>query len=163
MIVETDLPQGALLQRYANAPNFTDCYGTGVPGDVSCARYVEAFYTAPLFRCERLILGAFAGRPSTDIGAKAVARGTSETFAAWDVEARAEHQLMLCDMAAATRSWFMVQPNGTSTTLYFGSAVTPKDGKELGPIFRTLLPAHALYSKLLLAGARKRLINQDQY
>jgi len=163
MITEADLPADTLLQRYAQPPCYTDCFTTTLPGEISLPRYVEAFYVAPLFRCERLILGAFAGRPSTDFGAKSLAEGTATEFAAWDVEDRTANQLLMRDMNAATRSWFMTQPADDATTLYFGSAVTPKDGAELGAVFRAFLPAHTLYSRLLLSGARKRLLSQGQY
>ena len=161
MVAEATLPEEALLQRYATPPSYTDCFTTTVPSNVALPRFVEAFYTSPLFRCERIVLGAFAGRPSTDNGAKAVAEGRTDQFAAWDVEERTETQLLMCDMAAATRSWFMVRPAANTTELFFGSAVTPKEGKELGRVVRAFMPVHVLYSKLLLSGARKRLLSLD--
>lgn len=163
MVTVADLPEDTLLQRYIEPPCYTDCFATTLSGDISLPRYVEAFYTAPLFCVERLILGTFAGHPSTDLEAKAVAQGTAAKFAAWDVEDRTTNQLLMCDMKAATRSWFMTRPTDNATTLYFGSAVTPRDGKEMGAVFRAFLPAHTLYSKRLLSGARKRLLSQDQY
>lgn len=158
------LPDSALLARHAAGANYTDCFTLDVPQPVTLARYVEAFYTTPLFKAERVIL-ALAGRPSTDLQAAAVATGQADTFAAWQVEDRAPDQLLLCDMTGRTRSWFMVlaRPDGqTGTRLCFGSAIVAvpgrKDGSQtIGPLFRALTSAHVLYSRALLAAAAARL------
>jgi len=46
------------------------------------------------------------------------------------------------------------------TPLYFGTTITPppgaKPGQGLGPIFTALLRFHKLYSRALLAGARRK-------
>lgn len=124
MIREPDLPADALSARYRSEDgHYTDCFATDVQGEVSLAEFVEAFYTARLFRCERVILKYFAKRPSTDAEARAVAQGTAKSFAAWTVEDRTDTQLLMCDMHEATRSWFKVEPAGGSTRLFFGSAV----------------------------------------
>lgn len=160
----TPLPESALLQAYT-AGGHTDCYQTVTGGTVTLARFVQAFYTSRLFRAERAVL-TLAGFPGTDLQASHLASGTASTFAAWRVEARTADQLLLADVSARTRSWFMVvpQPGGpqTHTLLYFGSAVTavpnPKTGTAtMGPVFRMLLGVHKLYSRALLASAARRL------
>jgi hypothetical protein len=125
-----------------------------------------AFYTTAVFKLERLILKLAVSRPSTDAQAKQLAAGSIDAFAAWDVEARSDNQLLMCDVQRRTRSWLMVVPmegsSGTPTRLYFGSAVVPvknaRTGKlTLGFVFRALLGFHRLYSVVLLSAARSRL------
>lgn len=159
MVAPAPLPDIALLQRYAARPEcYTDCYCTEVAGIVDFPTFVSAFYTTPLFKLERLILRVAVKRPSTDDDARALARDDSDQFAAWTVEARAENQLLLCDMAGATRSWLMAEPLGGATLLYFGSAVVPRDGAQgMGLSFRLLLGFHKAYSRALLWSARRRL------
>jgi hypothetical protein len=55
------LPQ-ALLAKYAQGGNYTDCYTTKVARPVSHAEYVEAFYTSALFKLERLLLARFVSK-----------------------------------------------------------------------------------------------------
>ena len=160
------LPDNALLARYRREGAFTDCYAVYMPGAVSLARYVAAFYTTPVFRLERLILQWAVSRPSTDAEAVQLAAGETDTFAAWHVEARSPDQLLLADLRGRTRSWLMVAPvatrDGPGTRLYFGSAVLPADksatGKPaLGPVFGALMGFHKVYSQVLLSAARSRL------
>ena len=143
-----------------------DCYSTGTAGNVSHADYVEAFYTTVIFRAERFLLSVCVSKPSTDAQARELAKGGSASFAAWDVEARGENQLLLRDYTGNTRSWLMTAPRSaderTGTTLYFGSAVvaTRRDSRGepvLAPGYRALLGFHKRYSVLLLAAARRRL------
>jgi len=165
------LPQNALLQKYKVSGAFADCYVTEVNALVSHADFVEAFYTTALFKVERAILKWFAGRPSTDRGARSLSAGTVDTFAAWRVEARADDQLLLADFTGRTRSWLMVAPAGSAdapsrTLLYFGSAVIPKgsrgsDGQRMGLAFDALIGFHRLYSRLLLGAARSRLLRHN--
>lgn len=160
----TDLPANALLRIYAEKDGcYTDCYSTDVAAGISLADYVSTFYTTWLFRLERVVLRFAVSRPSTDVQARQVAEGTTDRFAAWTVEARNENQLLVCDMADRTRSWFMVEAAEGSTRLYFGSAVVPvsniKTGeKKLGFGFSALLGFHKLYSRALLAAARRSLL-----
>ena len=153
------LPEDALLRRYENgAGHYTDCFMVTVPGTVELPHFIEAFYTAPLFRSERVILKYAVKRPSTDKDASDIAYGRTVAFAAWTVEVRTENQLLMCDMASKTRSWFMVDKVRDGTRLYFGSAVTAdKKTGRLGFLFNVLLPIHKLYSRALLKGATKRL------
>lgn len=164
------LPEKALLNKYARAGAYTDCYTTEVPRSVSHAEYVEAFYTGTLFKLERLLLAWFASRPSTDAQAKGLATGVLGTFAAWRVEERSTNQLLVCDFTGRTRSWLMVAPAGSSnsafTRLYFGSAVVPlvdtRSGQPtLGFNFNALLGFHRLYSRALLSATRSRLRKGD--
>ncbi len=158
-ISPSPLPEHALLNRYARAGAYTDCFVTETAGAVGLAPYLEAFYTAPLFKLERRILQSMASLPSTDAQARRLAAGSIDAFAAWRVEARAENQLLMCDLHGSTRSWFMVAPahadNEPRTRLYFGSAVTKSAMAK--PLFRWLLGFHVLYSKALLAAARRRI------
>jgi hypothetical protein len=144
---------------------YADCYVTELPGSVSHAQFVEAFYTTALFKLERLLLAVFASFPSTDAHAKDLAEGQRASFAAWSVEARAPNQLLLS--AGRTRSWLMVVApagiDGNGTRLFFGSAVVPRraNGRGgLGPVFGALLGFHKMYSRALLLSARIRLSRQ---
>lgn len=166
MISACALPEGALLDRYRGNGGFADCYATELPRSVSQAEFVEAFYTTALFKLERFLLRVFLGRPSNDAEAAQLARGETDTFAAWSVEDRAADQLLLSDIAGRTRSWLMARPCGTAgaaaTRLYFGSAVVPTapatgGTATLGVTFRLLLGFHKLYSRALLSAARSRL------
>lgn len=165
-IRECDLPPNALLQRYHRDDGYADCYQVDVPGRVELGRYVAAFYTSWLFRAERMIL-SLAGHFSTDAEASALARGQRSRFAAWHVEARDEDQLLMRDITGRTRSWFRVAPitaeNSERTMLYFGSGVTAVATGEagrvsIGPVFKTLMPVHIIYSKALLAAARRKIM-----
>jgi len=157
------LPHDTLLARYQGAGGYADCYVAGVAHEVTQAEYVEAFYTTAVFKLERLLLAWFVARPSTDAQARELAAGSTDTFAAWNVEGRAARQLLLADFRGSTRSWLMSEPaaNG-GTRLYFGSAVVPvvsrKTGKaRMGPVFRALLGFHKIYSRVLLRAAAARL------
>ncbi|MBK8285994.1 MAG: hypothetical protein IPK97_14600 [Ahniella sp.] len=162
-VTRTDLPPSSLLARYAGTGAYTDCYAVDVPGHVSLADFVHAFYTGFVFRIERWLLRVFLSRPSTDLDIARLMSGESSEFAAWRVEDRTDTQLLMCDIAARTRSWFMVEPSGAGgTRLYFGSAVVPKldrrTGKTgLGFLFTALLGFHRIYSHVLLRAARKRI------
>lgn len=162
-IHRTELPAQALLRRYLRDGHYADCYVVEMPVAVSQAEFVEAFYTTPLFKLERAILAAAVRKPSNDDDARALARGECEVFAAWTVEDRSDTQLLLADFMGRTRSWLMAEPNGRGgTLLHFGSAVVPKHDREtgkpsLGTGFGLMLGFHKLYSRALLAAARRRL------
>ena len=88
------------------------------------------------------------------------------TFAAWDVEARQDEQILLSDYKGRTRSWLMSEAldntNRPTTRLYFGSAVIPIRGKEseaprMGKTFQALLQFHKLYSQALLSSVKRKL------
>ena len=149
MIEEGPLPGNALLQKYARSGAYTDCFYTDFPENVTLADYVEAFYSTWLFKIERVILALFVRKGSSKKDAGKLARGEIDKFAAWYVEERTEHQLLMSDYRDHTRSWFMVTPG----RLYFGSAVIPTNRKS----YQLLLGFHRLYSRMLLAAAKSRL------
>ena len=150
-VMVRDLPEEALLQRYASDPAaYTDCLTRDVAGQVDLAQFVSAFYTTWLFKLERLILRFTARRPSTDGQARDLAAGHVARFAVWTVEARTADQLLMRDMSGATRSWFMVAPQGETTRLYFGSAVIRADR----PLVKLLMPFHKWYARALLKAVR---------
>ena len=161
------IPQGSFLQRYRDEGGYADCYLAQLPGQVSQADFVTAFYTTRLFRLERWILSVFAKRPSSDDEAAELARGERDRFAAWQVERRSDNEMLLCDFSGRTRSWLMTEPVDVGaasggTLLRFGSAVVPRidpatGERSLGPVFRVLLGFHKLYSRLLLRAACARL------
>jgi len=141
---------------------YTDCYVTELPGQVTFPEYIFAFYTTWLFKLERLILKFTVAKPSTDQGARQLADGSIQSFAAWDVEGRSERELLMCDFMARTRSWLMVEAAGAGTRFYFGSAVVPVQDPETGKgsmgwLFLLLLGFHQAYSVLLLYFARLRV------
>jgi hypothetical protein len=157
------LPEAALLRRYANGADYTDCYTTLIDRSASHEAFVHAFYTTWVFRLERWILTWTVAKPSTDAEAAELAAGARESFAAWRVEARARDQLLMCDFLGNTRSWLMTAAEGAAgTRLYFGSAVVARSdratGKRtLGAPFRALMGFHKLYSRALLRAACSRL------
>lgn len=161
MVEKSELPSNSLLVRYANSGAYTDCYSAIIRGSFSQAQYVNAFYTTPLFKLERLLLSWLISRPSTDAEVRGLASGETDSFAAWGVEERRDNQLLLSDLRGRTRSWLMCEPDDESTRLYFGSAVLPDPTAQGEPrlslTFRLLLPFHKLYSRALLASARSRL------
>lgn len=155
------LPVDSLLQRYACAGAYTDCYATEASHSVTHGAFVAAFYTTAVFKLERLILRYLASRPSTDAQARQLSRGEVSCFAAWSVEARSPNELLLCDFTGRTRSWLMVVPSSATTRLLFGSAVVPARSnnghRRMGVGFNALLGFHKIYSQVLLAAARRRL------
>jgi hypothetical protein len=162
-ITATALPPQGLLAAYRDRGAFTDCYVTTLDRPLTLAAYVDAFYTTPLFKLERLILAAFARRPSTDLQARQLATGECDSFAAWRVEARQADQILLADLTGRTRSWLMVAPAADGgTQLFFGSAVVPAADpatvkRRMGFVFGALLGLHKLYSRALLFSARRKL------
>lgn len=156
----TTVPPASFLGAYARQGAYTDCYTTAVPGEVALPALIEAFYTTPLFKLERWILATALRLPSSDAQARAVALAQADRFAAWQVEHRAEREILLD--AGQTRLWLSVAPapGGTpATTLLFGSAVVPmRPNGGFGFLFHALLGFHRLYSRLLLAAARRRLV-----
>ena len=160
-VTKTDLPSGTLLQRYSQrADCFTDCFFVDLSGDITLEEFVMSFYKTWLFNLEKWILDRTIKRPSDDDVLAALASGRGPAYAAWDVEDRAENQLLLADISGGrTRSWLMAQPQeGATTRLYFGSAVLPpREGAGLGPMFTALLGFHNLYSYGLLGACARDL------
>lgn len=160
-VAEAALPPGALLSRYEGRGGYADCFVATVPGQVTQAAYVEAFYTTGLFKLERLVLAVLVARPSTDLDARRLATGEASKFAAWTVEAREADQILLCDFLGSSRSWLMSVADAASpgtTTLFFGTALVPRRGAgRLDIGFRALVPFHRLYARALLRAAVRRL------
>ena len=98
VIHSCELPDTALLRRYAVQGGYVDCYTTFLPGVVSYPDYVTAFYTTWLFKLERLVLRWLVSRPSTDTDVCQLAAAERDTFAARRVEARNDNQLLMCDL-----------------------------------------------------------------
>jgi hypothetical protein len=164
--VPTDLPEDTLLYELRRRGCFTDCFTTAIPLTVTQAQFIEAFYTTPLFKAERLVLRVLAGRKSSDQQARELAHGNREAFAVWRVTQRNAEQILLTDETGRTSSWLMVLPSQAphepGTRLYFGSAIRPKSIDErgrpqLGGVFHALLGMHTVYSRRLLQAAAARL------
>lgn len=101
------------------------------------------------------------GITSSDLLAAQLRGGEQKSFAAWFVEARQDHQILLSDIRGNTRSWPMVENLANETALFFSFAVIPrsaKDGTALPPawIFRMVLVFHQPYSRVLLGIAARR-------
>lgn len=160
---ETPPPPDSLLARLAAERHaFADAYTLELPRAVSLAEFVESFYTTPLFKVERALI-ALLGKPASDAMARAVARGEGPRIAVWTVEAREGDELLMHEDSGATRSWFKAQAGkGGGTTLWFGSAVVPRqrgagEGARMGRVFHALLGFHRWYSRALLKAAARRL------
>jgi hypothetical protein len=174
-IAQDHLADDALLKTYRGGlrperwGRYGDCFSVTVDRAVNLAEFVFAFYTSPLFRIERWLLGALMGVPSSDSGARALADGSAASFAVWYVGERTATQLLMCDRYERTRSWFrVVSLDGGRTLLQFGSAVAAAGaeraeraeradrarGRALGGKFRLLLGFHVFYSHLLLHAAK---------
>lgn len=157
--------RGTRLAAYGERSGYyTDCFAIDVGGRVALSDYVEAFYTTSLFKAERVVL-CLAGIRSTDAQASELATGVADKFAAWRVEYRDERELLM-DAVGRTWSWFRVEevgkPDAPATRLFFGSVVAPMEGQNtdhprMGFLFASLLGAHRVYSRLLLAAAARRV------
>jgi hypothetical protein len=170
------VPLNSLLRAYKYGAGFADCYVIEVPGVVTQEAFIEAFYTSPLFKIERMLLQYLASRPATDADAQQLAGGMATKFSAWRVEGQSPSELLLADFTGRTRSWLMaarVEGSGQPprTRLYFGSAVVPLSRQagraanagvkpRMGWLFHALLGFHRLYSRLLLRAASRRIAHQ---
>jgi len=155
------LPENALLRKYADRGDYTDCFVADANAVVALETYVAAFYTTAVFRTERFLLKWLASLPSTDREAGEIARGERDSFAAWNLVERGGDQLLMMDVRGQTCSWFMVVPAAAGSSLYFGSAVmrskNARADREMKWSFRALLGFHKLYSRVLLGAARSRI------
>jgi hypothetical protein len=166
-IGQQTVPDDALLKTYRGGKyperwgHYADCFSVHVDGSVMLSQFVFAFYTSPIFRIERVIL-FLVGASSTDEQARAVADGRGDSFAVWTVGERTADQLLMCDRYGKTRSWFRVvsQASG-ATVLQFGSAVAARPANtmsmKMSRGFGVLLGFHRLYSRVLLAAAKRRV------
>lgn len=151
-IEEADAPPHSLIAPFAQKEaHHTDCF---VAADVTAdlPALIEAFYTQPLFKAERVVLRLAAGARSSDAEAAALARGDADKFAVWTVSARTETDILLADASGRTMSWLSVAQG-----VAFGSVVVPVADRRgrltLGPVFHSLMGAHKFYSRALLSGA----------
>ena len=161
-VTQRPVPEQSLLKPYDDMEGCSaDCFETLISGAFGFADYVEAFFTTPLFRAERWILGWAISKPSRDAEIRALAQGNGNGFAAWEVEDRGPHQLLLTVTNGSVRTWLMMIPAqapDTTTKLLFGSAVLPKpETGEKGFIYKALGGFHIIYSKLLLWSAKRRM------
>lgn len=165
-IEKCPVPANTMLNKYSTDGAYADCYSTEIPRPIAFPEFIFAFYTTPLFKLERLILKLTVSKPSTDIQTRQLANGAIKEFAAWHVECRSENEILMRDFLGRTRSWFMVVPfDGTSTQLYFGSAISSSEDSKTGKLslglgFRALLGFHKIYSALLLHFAKSRIMGQ---
>ena len=153
------VPRDALLSAYVGrAGTYVDCFEVMLPGEAKLNDFVLAFYTTWLFRIERAVLTIGVRRWISDRDVRALADGTAQEFAVWEVESRAECQLLLRDHSGRTRSYLAVaSKDGGVTRLLFGSAVVSSPGGDMGPMLRALLPLHRLYAKALLRLAERKM------
>lgn len=150
-------PSSSLLVDAVPTGGYADAFALEVDRSVTLADWLQAFYTAPLFRCERVIL-TLIGRPSRDADVAALARGERQSFAAWQQQARREHEILMRDFTGRTGSWLAVEAlPGGRTRLWFGSGGWPRKKGGMGGGFNALLGLHLLYSRALLQGGAKRL------
>lgn len=77
-----EVPLHSFLSKHKDGPSYSDCYMTQIPGKVTQAAYIEAFYTSPLFKMERILLQYLASKPATDADAKALAGRTTTPYPA---------------------------------------------------------------------------------
>ncbi len=157
----SDVPSDRLISPFKDmVGHHTDAYFADIAQEISLPELIQAFYTSPLFKAERLVLRLAARAPSSDADAAALAAGSSQHFAVWTVEARSDTDILLADKGGRTKSWLAVEPLESGTRVWFGSVVVPvmKAGKaELGPVFTSLMGVHALYSRALLGVAARRV------
>jgi len=158
-VTETSVPTGTLIAAYAARDgHYTDCFEVAVDSPVPFTTFISAFYTQPLFRAERWVLKVLARAPSTDADVAALAQGRAQTFAVWSVEDRNPNEVLLAAKDGRTLSWLQ----SDNHTLRFGSVVVPVPGRggapTLGPVFQSLVGAHKVYSRALLAGAARRVM-----
>jgi hypothetical protein len=161
-----ELPENAIRAGPDGTSHaYTDCFSLRIDRTITLPDFVFAFYTTPVFRLERFVL-KLVKKPSIDEQARSLSQGLLDSFAAWSVEQRLTDQLLMCDFRGRTRSWFMVadidDTAGSSTRLYFGSAVVPvgqvrSDRSDIGSGYKLLLGFHKLYSKVLLSAAKVKL------
>jgi hypothetical protein len=167
-VYATDLPPDTLLYRLRQAGYFTDCFTTVVPKAVTLPQFVEAFFTTPLFKAERLVLRLLLRQRTTDRQAYELAHGTRTAFAVWRLVARTDHEILLSDESGRTSSWLMIREDAEganrATRLLFGSAIKPtaqstSGAPQLSPMFRAILGLHTVYSIKLLQAAATRLMD----
>ena len=154
MVARAEVPEGALIARYlAETGAHVDAYCVAGPREIGLPDYVSAFFTSPVFRLERALLRVFARTKSSDAQVRALAEGTGTHMALWEVEARSEHELLLCVPGTPIRTWLAIRDG----KLRFGSVVLAEPNGTQSLFARVLMPFHALYSRVLLWAAARRI------
>lgn len=165
-ITAPPLPDDSLLARHRGPECYRDAFRVEVPGDVSLAELITVFFGSGAFLPERTalrLIGRGAGRAEI----AELADGRAKRFAAWELEAREENELLMHDFLDKTCCWLAVSPGGEApdlagglprpgagrTYLWFGTGVRDFEG----PIISRLREAHRWYARWLLAGAARRL------
>lgn len=159
-VKQLKLREDALLYRYHQSGDHTDCFCCSLPQAVTQDQLVAAFYQTWLFKLERRILAVALKQDSDDAEAAALSRQQATKFSAWYVEEQNADQLLMADIEGRTRHWLMAENQGDATTLYFGSAVIkggPNRSRFARFVFSALAGFHILYSRLLLAAAARKL------
>ena len=147
-----ELPERSLLATHRGPQCHRDAFCAEVPRTVSLSEYITAFYASMSFTPERKLL-SLIGRGASQGDIAALAEGRVQNFAAWDVEARTDDQLLMRDFQDRTCSWPMVEPISGGTGLWFGSGVRRPDRAPV----KLLMPFHRWYSRALLRAAVRRL------
>ena len=150
-ITTPPLPEDSLLARL-RPDCYRDAFATETSREISLQQFIAAFYSAASFTPERKLL-SLIGRGASHADIAALAQSRADTFAAWHVEAREEAQILLRDFRDQTCSWLAIEPISNGTKLWFGSGVRHPDK----PLVSALMPFHRWYSRVLLAGAARRL------
>lgn len=145
------VPKDALLARYVGRGH-VDAFETNIGKEAPLQDCIGAFFDSWVFRIERRILAAAMKAPSSSQDVAALARGVAETIAVWHVIERTESQLLMRVPDTPVRTWLAV----SGTRLWFGSALVC-DTDRLPVTYRASLPFHALYSRLLLSAAERKL------
>ncbi len=83
------VPPDSLLAKHAGPDDYTDCFVRTVPGTVSLSEYITRFYSSWAFLPERKLLGLI-GRGANHADIAALAKGRTESFAAWDLVERTD-------------------------------------------------------------------------
>lgn len=157
-------PASVLVDAYADRGDYVDCFAVDVPHAAGIADLIDGFFGSRAFQPERWLLTAI-GRPSNSAELSALASGERNAIAAWTVEARNAHEILLCDFLKFTRCWLMVQPTPAGSKLHFGTVFARRERQTVGlsilhAVFAALRPLHSLYARTLLNSARARLMRR---
>ena len=165
-ITAPPLPPQSLLARKRGPECYRDAFRASVAGEVSLGELVTAFFSSRAFLAERMALHLI-GRGADHADIAALAAGRTERFAAWQMEAREENELLMHDFLDQTCCWLAVSTRGPDGALD-GPLPVPERGRTFiwfgtgvrevgGPIMRNLQGAHRFYARQLLAGAARGL------
>lgn len=158
-VTSCDLPSESLLHAATQSPgSYRDCFLADVPAEDThadaFARFVYLFFDSWLFRLELKILRIAGKAKALNSDPIALANGQSDHFAAWIVDGRTEHELLLRIPETPILTWLSLSQSGAVAQLCFGSGILAQDGKahpHWG--FRATLRPHRMYSASLLRAA----------